>query len=127
MSASEDEDRHRKKQALEDELRSMNKRLGRDVSDVAGNSGEKPEKANAKAGFGKAMRLSSEFISAILVGAAIGYGIDWLAGTKPWAMIFFLFLGFIAGVINLLRISGEMTDPYKDVGVFKDENSSEEN
>jgi ATP synthase protein I len=66
-----------------------------------------------KPGFGNALKMSSEFISAILVGAGIGYLIDSLAGTKPWAMIVMLLLGFVAGVINVLRSSGEMADPYQ--------------
>jgi len=64
-------------------------------------------------GIGNAMRLSSEFIAAILVGAGIGYLIDTFAGTTPWAMIILLLLGFVAGVLNVLRASGEIADPYK--------------
>ncbi|MFK7901591.1 MAG: AtpZ/AtpI family protein [Nitratireductor sp.] len=64
-------------------------------------------------GFGNALRLSSEFISAILVGTGIGYLIDRLAGTTPWAMIVFLLLGFAAGVINVMRVAGKMSDPYQ--------------
>lgn len=78
------------------------------------NRGEAKSRASAKsdgAGFGQAMRLSSEFIAAILVGAAIGYGIDWALGTGPWAMIIFLMLGFVAGILNVLRASGEISGP----------------
>lgn len=66
-----------------------------------------------KPGFGNALKMSSEFISAILVGAGIGYLIDSFAGTRPWAMIFMLLLGFVTGVFNVLRSSGEMADPYQ--------------
>ena len=69
--------------------------------------------ASGKPGYGNALKMSSEFISAILVGAGIGYLIDTFAGTRPWAMIFMLLLVFVAGVINVLRSSGEMTDPYQ--------------
>ena len=69
--------------------------------------------ASGKPGYGNALKMSSEFISAILVGAGIGYLIDTLAGTRPWAMIVMLLLGFVAGVINVLRSSGEMADPYQ--------------
>lgn len=95
------------KDDLEGRLKAMNKRLGRDI---------KPEEGSRKpdsAGYGNAFRLSSEFISAILVGTAIGYGIDWLAGTLPWGMIVFMLLGFVAGVKNVLRAAGEMSGPYK--------------
>lgn len=77
-------------------------------ADLTGNTPK-----NGKPGFGNALKMSSEFISAILVGAGIGYLIDTFAGTTPWAMIFMLLLGFVAGVINVLRSSGEMADPYQ--------------
>ncbi|MDJ0612649.1 MAG: AtpZ/AtpI family protein [Rhizobiaceae bacterium] len=86
----------------------MNKRLGRDVQ----NEEKKANSASDRNGFGNAFKLSSEFISAILVGAILGYGIDWLVGTKPWAMILFLLLGFVAGVLNVLRASGELSGGY---------------
>ncbi len=63
-------------------------------------------------GFGHALRMSSEFISAILVGALIGYLIDTFAGTTPWGMIVFLLLGFVAGVVNVLRATGQIANPY---------------
>ena len=93
--------------AFDDRLNDLNKRMGRDVQDKDENSGAN----SAKAGYGNAFRLSSEFISAILVGATIGYGIDWLAGTLPWGMIVFLMLGFVAGILNVLRASGEISGP----------------
>lgn len=54
-------------------------------------------------GFANALRLSSEFIAGILVGAGIGWLIDRFAGTSPWGLIVFLLLGFVAGVLNVLR------------------------
>ena len=92
---------------LDKRLQEMNKRLGRDEKSIEEANAVKPDRS----GYGSAFRLSSEFISAILVGTAIGYGIDWLAGTSPWAMIVFLLLGFVAGVMNVLRAAGEMTGP----------------
>ena len=104
MSEDKDFDSSAKKD-LEQRLQSMNKRLGRDDDAKAAREKAKPPNA----GYGNAFRLSSEFMSAILVGVAIGYGIDWLVGTKPWAMILFLLLGFVAGVMNVLRAAGEMS------------------
>ena len=95
------------KEDLDKRLREMNKRLGRDVKKPDDGRPTKPDSA----GYGNAFRLSSEFISAILVGAAIGYGIDWLLGTTPFAMIVFLLLGFVAGVMNVLRAAGEISGP----------------
>lgn len=62
------------------------------------------------AGMGNALRMSSEFIAAILVGAGLGWFLDRMAGTSPWGLIVFLFLGFGAGVLNVLRASGSVAD-----------------
>ncbi len=62
------------------------------------------------AGMGYALRLSSEFIAGVVVGAAIGWFVDRMAGTSPWGLIVFLFLGFGAGVLNVLRSAGLVAD-----------------
>jgi ATP synthase protein I len=64
------------------------------------------------AGFAMALRLSTEFVAAILVGAGLGWGIDQLLGIAPWGMIVLLMLGFCAGVLNVLRSAGKMSDPH---------------
>ena len=63
-------------------------------------------KSGGMAGIGNALKLSSEFIAGIVVGAAIGWIIDRLAGTSPFGLIVFLLLGFCAGVLNALRSAG---------------------
>ena len=61
-------------------------------------------------GYGQAMKLSSEFIAGIVVGAGLGWIIDRVAGTSPWGLIIFLLLGFGAGVLNVLRSAGVVAD-----------------
>ena len=51
-------------------------------------------------------RLSSELIAGVVVGALIGWGIDHLLSTKPWGLIVMVLLGFIAGVVNVIRSAG---------------------
>jgi len=63
------------------------------------------------AGIGQALRLSSEFIAGVAVGAGLGWLIDNVAGTSPWGLIVFLLLGFAAGVLNVLRASGKIAEP----------------
>jgi len=91
---------------------------------------EQRERASATAalrrsdtrGYSLAVRLASEFVAVILVGAAIGWGLDKLAGTSPWGMIGLLLLGFVAGVLNIMRSAETMatgqampdTDPDED-------------
>jgi ATP synthase protein I len=59
-------------------------------------------------GMGRAFRLASEFVAAILVGLGLGWGADALFGTTPWGMIILLLLGFAAGVLNVVRAAAAM-------------------
>lgn len=92
-----DDDLERRRRALEATLATrMPERRN-------GSEGAKP---GTMSGFGQALKLSSEFIAGIVVGAGLGWIIDYLAGTSPWGLIVFLFLGFGAGVLNVLRSAG---------------------
>ena len=51
-------------------------------------------------------RLSSELVAGVVVGAAIGWGIDYLLSTSPFGLIVFFLLGFVAGLVNLVRSAG---------------------
>ena len=59
----------------------------------------------------KPRQLSSEFISAIVVGAVLGWLFDHFVGTTPWGLIVLLLLGFCAGVLNVLRAAGKVSQP----------------
>ena len=66
-------------------------------------SGDTAARASAMAlGF----RLSSELIAGVVVGAAIGWGFDRLLSTSPFGFIVFVMLGFVAGVVNVVRSAG---------------------
>ena len=54
------------------------------------------------------LRLSSELVAGVLVGAGLGWGFDRLLSTSPWGLIVFLLLGFTAGVITVMRTAGVM-------------------
>ncbi len=68
----------------------------------------------SRKGYAQAMKLSSEFIAAIVVGVVLGYVFDRFIGTTPWGMIVFLLLGFCAGVLNVLRSAGKVATPMPD-------------
>jgi ATP synthase protein I len=53
---------------------------------------------------GIGVRVAVDLVSALLVAIAIGWGIDRLAGTKPWFMIGFVPLGVAAGILNVWRM-----------------------
>jgi len=54
------------------------------------------------------LRLSSELVAGVLVGALLGWGFDRFLSTSPWGLIVFLLLGFTAGVMNVMRSAGAM-------------------
>ena len=64
-------------------------------------------RASARA---RGFRLSSELIAGVVVGAALGWGLDRLLSTSPWGMIVFVLLGFTAGVVNVVRSAGVAPD-----------------
>lgn len=56
----------------------------------------------------KALRAASvgwNFVTAPLVGAGLGYGIDTLLGTYPWAMVVGIILGFISAFIEVMKLA----------------------
>ena len=54
-------------------------------------------------GMAYGMRMAAELVAAVIVGGLIGYGLDSWLGSKPWLFLVFFFLGFAAGVLNVLR------------------------
>ena len=54
------------------------------------------------------LRLSSELVAGVLVGALLGWGFDRFLSTSPWGLIVFLMAGFAAGVMNVMRSAGAM-------------------
>ena len=59
-----------------------------------------------------AIRVLSEFVAAVMVGTAMGWGIDHIAGTSPAFLIVFLLFGAAAGFWNVYRIA--MKPPGKE-------------
>lgn len=88
-------------------LRALDEKLdARREAETAQNA-RKPDSS----GMGMGLRLASDFVAAVLVGAALGWGIDRFFGIAPWGMIVLLLLGFCAGVLNVLRSAGKIADP----------------
>jgi ATP synthase protein I len=99
--------------ALSARLGSLDHRLSeiRDSRKVGTDqSGTEQETAQARASaMAIGLRLSSELVAGVLVGAALGWGFDRLLSTSPWGLIVFLLLGFTAGVLNVMRSAGVMS------------------
>lgn len=64
---------------------------------------EKKPSDSTGAAMSMGLRAGSEFVAAIIVGGAIGWGLDWVVHTKPLFTILFFLLGVVAGVWNVIR------------------------
>lgn len=82
----------------------------------AAKANAEPSRTSAVSGMTLAFRLGSEFVAGVLVGAGLGYGIDMFLGTAPLGMIVLLLLGFGAGVLNMMRATGEFGQKSKTDG-----------
>ncbi len=71
--------------------------------------GDKPKADGLGSGYAVGLNL----MSSVVVGAALGYGLDSLFGTKPWLLLLFLILGVAAGFRSIWQYMVEM-DKKKD-------------
>lgn len=55
-----------------------------------------------------AWRMIIELVMGVMVGAAMGWGLDSLFGSLPVFLIVFVLLGFAAGVRTMMRSAREM-------------------
>lgn len=76
--------------------------LRRKVAEAQAKRAPKKEEAPQSAA-SLALRIGGEFGAAILVGAGIGYGADFLLKTQPWGLVIGLCLGFAAAVVSVVR------------------------
>ncbi|MEM0908056.1 MAG: AtpZ/AtpI family protein [Pseudomonadota bacterium] len=95
----------------DEDLNARRKRLRQTLADRDAEREAAAAPKSTMTGYGTALRMSSEFVSAIFVGCMFGFGLDWLLGTTPWFLIVFLLLGFVAGILNVLRSAGLIKSP----------------
>tara|TARA_Y100000590_G_scaffold462569_1_gene627001 strand:+ start:474 stop:758 length:285 start_codon:yes stop_codon:yes gene_type:complete len=60
------------------------------------------------ASLGKALKISTELVAAVIVGSTIGFLLDNWFGTKPLLIICFFFMGVVAGILNVFRAAKKM-------------------
>jgi ATP synthase protein I len=92
--------------ALSARLQRLGERLGQQNPDRPSDNNTRRDASSDTSALAGGLRLSAEFAAGILVGAAIGWLIDRWLGTSPWGMIVLLLLGFVAGVLNMMRAAG---------------------
>lgn len=87
---------------IQEKLNDLSGRLAAETSERAA-ANQPSEGYKGATDYSKGYRLATEFVAGVLVGALIGYGIDYVAGTLPLFLIVFLLLGFGAGILNMSR------------------------
>ena len=81
--------------------------LGKKLDDATEQgSGAQPKSGGS--GLGIAMRMGSEFVVAVLIGGAMGWGLDQWLGSTPFLMFLFIMFGFAAGTLNIIRVGKEL-------------------
>ncbi|KQV68219.1 AtpZ/AtpI family protein [Rhizobium sp. Root1220] len=106
MADDREESLEKRRAQLEAKLATKRIEAGKDEADEA-------RAEVSRKGYAQAMKLSSEFISAIVVGAVLGFLLDRfvIKSTVPWGLIVLLLLGFCAGVLNVMRAAGRVAKP----------------
>ena len=84
--------------------RTLDNQREREREDNRSNRDASPEMS----GMARGLRIGTEFIAAVLVGAGIGYLIDLGLGTSPWGLLIMLLVGFAAGILNVTRVVAKM-------------------
>ena len=69
---------------------------------------ERNNKSSNAASLGKALKISTELVAAVVVGSIIGFLLDNWFDTKPMLTICFFFMGVAAGITNVFRSAKKM-------------------
>ncbi len=71
-------------------------------------------KGSNVASLGKALKISTELVAAVVVGTTIGFLLDSWFDTKPLLLICFFFMGVAAGISNVFKSAKKMHKNYKN-------------
>ena len=69
---------------------------------------EKNGQGSNAASLGKALKISTELVAAVVVGSIIGFLLDGWFDTKPLLTICFFIMGVAAGMLNVFRSAKKM-------------------
>ncbi|MDE2385752.1 MAG: AtpZ/AtpI family protein [Alphaproteobacteria bacterium] len=76
--------------------------------------------------YSKGYRLVSEFVAGVLVGALVGYGLDYVFHTLPLFLIIFLLAGFGAGILNMSRAANRTPPTAEELAKMPKPNDDED-
>ena len=69
---------------------------------------QKDSKSSNAASLGKALKISTELVAAVVVGSTIGFLLDSWFDTKPLLTICFFTMGVAAGILNVFKSAKKM-------------------
>lgn len=98
-------------EGLEERRKRLSAQLADRRADDAAEAKREAQSDESRKGMALGLKISSDFIAAIVVGFMLGWLLDYFAGTSPWGMIILLLLGFCAGILNILRTLGMVAKP----------------
>jgi len=93
--------------SFEERLKAARGRRGLDSPETPKGSGPRGVDGSP---MGIGLRVGIELVAALVVAVAIGYGLDWLFGTKPILTAVFVPVGGAAGVWNVWRVFAPKPD-----------------
>jgi len=91
---------------LSERLRRLDEKLDARTVEEKRNYSAPPADAADQSGFTRGLKLSGDFVGGVVAGFGVGWVFDKLTGWSPWGLIVFILLGFVAGVLNVLRSVG---------------------
>ena len=71
-------------------------------------------KSSNAASLGKALKISTELVAAVVVGTTLGFILDNWFDTRPWLTISFFFMGVAAGILNVIKSAKSMQKKFKN-------------
>ena len=94
-------------------LKEISTRLKIAKKKIAKNN-QKKGSSNA-ASLGKALKISTELVAAVVVGTTIGFLLDSWFDTKPLLIICFFFMGVTAGILNVFKLAKKMNEKISEL------------
>jgi len=75
---------------------------------------QEAKQAERPQGAAAGLRYGAEFAGGVVAGGLLGFAVDQIAGWSPWGLLTGVFLGFAAGVRNVVQAARELNAASSD-------------